>query len=90
MKAWETVNTELDAYGADLSGKPQLVGLNKVDLLEPERVADLTAALTEAGAVRVLPLSGATGAGVEPVLDALLERIARTIAAPQEIDEWRP
>ena len=83
------MNTELDAYGADLSAKPQVVGLNKVDLLEPGQVAELVAALAAAGAARVVPLSGATGDGVDEALDALLGLVARSTATPVEAD-WRP
>ena len=89
VAAWSTVNAELEAYGADLSDKPQIVGLNKVDLLEPARVAELTAALEAEGAALVTPLSGATGDGVEAVLNALLERVARGSVA-EEVAEWRP
>ncbi len=90
LTAWATVNAELEAYGADLSDKPQVVGLNKVDLLDEARVAELTAALEEAGAAAVLPLSGATGGGVDTVLDALLERVVRGAERVEDADEWRP
>lgn len=89
LGAWETVNTELDAYGAKLSDKPQVVGLNKVDLLDAEPVAELVAALEAAGAARVVPLSGATGDGVDEALDALLTLVTRGTVAEVEA-EWRP
>ena len=92
LEAWETVNGELEAYGAGLSDKPQVVGLNKIDLLDGQERAEVTAALEEAGAAAVLPLSGAAGDGVDEVLDALLGHLARAAKAKakDEVAEWRP
>lgn len=75
VAAWETVCEELEAYGADLEGKPQIVALNKGDLLDAELMADIAAQLMEAGAHDVLPISGATGQGVDAVLDRVLEAL---------------
>ena len=89
LPAWETVNGELDAYGAGLSDKPQVVGLNKMDLLDATERAEVTEALEDAGVAAVLPLSGATGDGVDEVLDALLRHLNRAAEAKGEA-EWRP
>ena len=73
VEAMRIVEGELDAYGADLLGKPRLVALNKVDLADPELAAGFAEELLAAGADRVFPISGATGAGIEALLDAVLE-----------------
>eukprot|EP01035_Chromulina_nebulosa_P044407 gene44407-60140_t len=39
--AWQTVCDELADYGAGLEDKPQIVALNKGDLLDPELMADI-------------------------------------------------
>lgn len=75
VEAWQTVCEELEAYGAGLDEKPQIVALNKGDLLDPELMADISAQLIEAGAQDVLPISGATGQGVDAVLDRILEAL---------------
>ncbi len=75
VAAWETVCEELSAYGADLDEKPQIVALNKGDLLDPELMADIAAQLMDAGAHDVIPISGATGQGVDKVLDRVLEAL---------------
>ena len=72
VEAWQTVREELEAYGAGLDEKPQIVALNKGDLLDPEWMADITAQLIDAGASDVLSISGATGDGVGAVLDRVL------------------
>ena len=98
--AMQVVEAELDAYGADLANKPHLIALNKIDLADAELAAGFAAELRAAGAERVFPISGATGAGIEALLDAVLEHLpARTAtenpatAAPDEDEpdgEWSP
>jgi len=70
--AWQTVQTELAAYGEGLESKPQILALNKSDLLDDELMAAVTQDLKAAGAPDPYPLSGATGAGLEPILDQVL------------------
>ena len=70
--AFQTVNAELEAYGAGLADKPQLVVLNKLDLADEELVEGFASELLEAGAEEVFAVSGATGAGIERLLDAVL------------------
>ncbi len=70
--AWHTVCDELADYGAGLEDKPQIVALNKGDLLDPELMADIAAQLQAAGAQDVIAISGATGQGVPEVLDRIL------------------
>ncbi len=97
------VESELDAYGEGLEGKPRLVALNKVDLADDELVAGFADELKEAGADEVYPISGATGAGIEQLLDAVLGYLPERTATedpgsmpqeesdPDEEDrEWSP
>ena len=72
VEALEIVERELEAYGAGLEDKPRLVALNKVDLADAELVEGFAAELKKAGADKVFPISGATGAGIEELLDAVL------------------
>jgi GTP-binding protein len=57
---WRTIDAELDAYGAGLALRPQIVVLNKIDL-EPAPAFDVR----DDRIVAVFRLSCATGAGVE-------------------------
>jgi GTP-binding protein len=43
IAAWHIVCDELSEYGAALDEKPQIVALNKGDLLDPELMADIAA-----------------------------------------------
>jgi GTP-binding protein len=79
-EALRVVEEELAAYGAGLEDKPRLVALNKVDLADLELAAGFTEELKAAGAARVFPISGATGEGIDRLLDAVLEHLpARTV-----------
>ena len=77
--AYRTVRAELEAYGADLAGKAEILVLNKIDALDDE-LAEAQAAELAAAAGRqpgeILRTSGATGAGVPELLRALAVRIA--------------
>ena len=73
--AMQTVNAELEAYDEDLADKPQLIALNKVDLADQELAEGFAAELREAGADRVFVISGASGEGIEELLDAVLAHL---------------
>ncbi len=71
-EAMHIVEEELAAYGEGLEDKPRLVALNKIDLADEELIAGFAEELKEAGAADVFPVSGATGQGIEQLLDAVL------------------
>ncbi|MEP3050187.1 MAG: GTPase ObgE [Erythrobacter sp.] len=94
-EAMQTVREELAAYGAGLEDKPQLIALNKLDLADEELVAGFAEELIDAGADEVFAVSGATGAGIEHLLDAVLgylpDRTAtETKASPVEASDDNP
>ncbi|MGM0583749.1 MAG: GTPase ObgE [Pseudomonadota bacterium] len=72
---WRVIDAELSAYGAGLADKPRITGLNKIDALSAEEIAEKAAALEAAGARRVMPLSGVSGQGVTEVLRALRREV---------------
>ena len=88
-EAYRTVRGELDAYGAGLEDKIELIALNKCDLIDDELAQALAGELRAASDAPVFAVSGATGAGVEPVLDALVERLGEKAEAEAEAD-WSP
>ena len=90
------VEDELAAYGADLADKPRLVALNKIDLADAELAHGFAAELHEAGAARVFPISGASGQGLEALLDAVLAHLPEAGDTVEPIEdvpaagEWSP
>jgi GTP-binding protein len=89
-ETYRTVRDELEAYGEGLADKPEILALNKSDTLDEELTEALAAELEAEAGVRPLPLSGATGAGVEAVLDALLEHLASASTPAEEAQTWSP
>jgi GTPase len=91
--SYRVVRDELDAYGAGLADKPSVLALNKVDTLDDELIAALSAELREASGQSVFPVSAAAGIGTGPVLDALLAHVDREHVdddGPAEPIEWSP
>ncbi len=75
VEAMRIVEGELEAYGAGLEDKRRLVALNKIDLADAELAAAFSRELIAAGADEVFPISGATGEGVDALLDAVITRL---------------
>ena len=77
---FRTIDHELSEYGAGLESRPQIVVLNKLDLLQEPPTLELA----DERIVRVFALSCATGAGVEEFRRALFELVPEpevTVAA---------
>jgi GTP-binding protein len=97
-EAMRVIEEELAAYGGGLEEKPRLVALNKIDLVDGELVEAFAQELKAAGAEQVFPISGATGQGIETLLDAVIGYLpAATVTErpdgeQEEADEkpWSP
>jgi GTPase len=93
--AWRIVRGELDAYGAGLTDKTEVIGLNKIDAVEPAELKKIAAKLKRASKAEIFMLSGASGEGIEAVLDRLSDAIGLPAAAiakgeTLESKEWSP
>ncbi|GIW72230.1 MAG: hypothetical protein KatS3mg102_1772 [Planctomycetota bacterium] len=73
VAAYRQVRHELQAHGAGLAERPELVALNKVDL--PESAAGIAAFRAAHPELEVYPISAATGAGIGPLLAAVARRL---------------
>ncbi|HEU4959782.1 MAG TPA: GTPase ObgE [Sphingomonas sp.] len=96
VEAYRIVRDELAQYGAGLDDKPQVIALSKADLLDDELIAMVSKELNEASGAAVMPLSAATGQGLDAVLDTLVAAIGPGHAAVPADDEgedaieWSP
>lgn len=89
--AYRTVRDELEAYGEGLDEKEEVVALNKIDTLTPRQLAARKRALEQASGKTVYLISGATGAGVDAVLDKLIEVVGKARAPKDgEAKSWTP
>ena len=98
-EALEIIEEELEAYGGGLDEKPRLIVLNKIDLVDAELVKMFTKELKAAGAGQVFAISGATGKGMDKLLNAVIEHLPaatvteRPSGEREEADEdpvWSP
>jgi GTP-binding protein len=92
---WRTIRAELEAYGAGLADKPELLALNKVDALDPQTRKAKARALKKAAGVAPHLVSGVSGEGVRELLRAAFAQVRRgrrpqADEAPKPAEEWRP
>ena len=86
VEDWRVVRGELEGYGAGLAGKPELIALTKADLLDDKQRAKVAKVLEKQSGARVFPISAPIEEGLEPLLDAVIERLG---AAAEEVDDER-
>jgi GTPase len=97
-EAYRVIRTELEAYGAGLEDRPEVLVLNKVDALDPEAREAKATALAEAAGRRPLLASGVAGEGVTEVLRTAFRLVQarraeeKADAAPSRAEPvgWRP
>ncbi|MDE2362986.1 MAG: GTPase ObgE [Hyphomicrobiales bacterium] len=104
-RAYRIVRKELDAYGAGLCDKPEIVALSKADAVDEAALKQQLERLRRAVASHgpkpaagerrgpILRLSSATGAGVKEALRALLAIVnsrAKAQAESAPAEAWRP
>ena len=81
---FDKINDELNLHSEKLASLQQIVALNKIDIAQsPEIVETLKKTLTDRG-FEVYEISAVTGAGVQPLLYRIAERLEEL---PKEIDE---
>jgi GTP-binding protein len=93
-EAWRVVRHELEAYGAELADKPEILALNKIDALDDETRAARAAELEAAAGVKVRLVSGVAKQGVTELLReayALVRARKGEVAADDAAPEaWAP
>lgn len=94
-EAYHVIRGEIEAYGAGLEDKPEILCLNKADALTPEERDEKAAILEEESGAKVFVISGVSGEGIQNVLrlaaDEIGARRAEERAEEAEQDEgWQP
>lgn len=72
---YQTIITELEAYGGELADKPRITVLNKIDALDEEELASARSELEKACGEEVMLMSGVAGTNTTEVLRALRAQI---------------
>jgi GTP-binding protein len=94
-EAYRTVRHEIEAYGAGLAEKPEIVALNKIDAMTPAEAKRKCAALSRAIGKDVRLISGVSGAGVRQLVNEiaamLRARHAEAVEAESAAEgDWTP
>lgn len=93
-EAYTTIQAELGAYDIDLSKRPQVVVLNKIDGLDEDMVQDLLKQLQKVipKSARVYAISAVSGAGLKELLYAVHGIVTeqRKVHAEEEAEEKIP
>jgi GTP-binding protein len=92
-KAYKTVRRELEAYGAGLGEKPEIVALSKIDAVDAEVLKAQTDRLKRAAKRKPLLVSAASGAGVTEALRAVLSVMDEAKASEGQVQPapaWAP
>ena len=89
LKDFDVINNELTEFNSALAGNPQIVALNKVDLLgDRTSVDEVQEELLKRGC-KVFQISAATGEGLPLFIDAVAELFFRKRDGLADIDdEW--
>jgi len=77
-EAYRIIRGELDAYGAGLADKTEILALNKIDALSPEERETKAAELEAVAGRRPMLVSGVSGEGVTELLRAAWREVRKT------------
>lgn len=75
VESYRTVRGELEAYGHDLTEKPELIALTKADTVDIDTVEGKRRALAEATGQTVSVISAVAQQGIDPLLTAAWEAV---------------
>jgi GTP-binding protein len=94
-EAYGIIRGEIEAYGAGLEDKPEILCLNKADALTPEEREEKKAILAAESGGEVYVISGVSGEGIIGILRLAADEIGirRAEERAEEADEeegWRP
>jgi GTP-binding protein len=91
LAAWRIVRGEIESYGEGLEDKAEIIGLTKADLLDEQRRAELVRELSDESRATVFPISAPLEEGMEPLLDAIIQRLADPVVNEAvEVPDERP
>lgn len=84
---YTVIRDELKAYKVDLSGKPEIIAINKVDGLDDEIIADQTTRLKKVAAkgTQIFAVSASSGKNLKELMYAVAQTVAQTIEVEEEL-----
>ena len=94
VEGYNIIRGEIEAYGAGLEDKPEILALSKADAVPKDELKKKARALKKASGVDPMIISAVSGEGMQNVLRALADAIAaakhEAIAAAKPAVDWQP
>ena len=94
VEGYNIIRGEIEAYGAGLEDKPEILALSKADAVPKDELKKKARALKKASGVDPMIISAVSGEGIQNVLRALADAIAaakhEAIAAAKPAVDWQP
>ena len=84
VDSWRIVRGELDAYGAGLEDKTELIALSRCDLVDAKQLAKIRQRLAKASGTEPHIISAATGDGIDELLEGLFTLIGDVAVSEAE------
>ena len=88
--AYHQVRREIDAYGAGMADKPEIIAVTKADALDDALFAEQVALVAEAAGQAPQAVSAVSGAGLPALLDRLCALAAPEARAETPTPAWTP
>ena len=93
-EAYQIIRGEIEAYGAGLEDKPELVALSKADAVPEKEMAKKAKAVAKVAGAKPLVLSAVSGQGMQDALRQLAKEVVRARSKgkepKREVAGWRP
>jgi len=75
MENYQTIQAELSAYDHDLSDRPQVLALNKIDAIDDETQAEILTQFQQLTQAPIFLISAAAREGLTPLLQAIWQTL---------------
>lgn len=77
IEDFDIINSELSKYDMSLEDRPQIIAANKTDIIQDENVYNEFLAEMKKRGYEVYPISAATGAGVDELMQKVYEELSK-------------
>jgi GTP-binding protein len=75
LERYKTIRRELKEYSEELSQRPEIIAINKIDSLTEDKILEKTSLLSKKTGQKVYPISAIANTGVRKVLEELLKYV---------------
>jgi GTP-binding protein len=84
---YQIIQQELEAYGHELTNRPQIIAFNKVDAADEELLEFLKSELRPFTDAEIFAISAVTGQGVDPLLQKIWQTLDQLTVKPEDSNQ---